>query len=80
MNYTLPILQSSRVNLFLFQMDDLVDIYPRITKTLTRYIAWEPAENFEALEQIAQQWLLAESESTNHHFVLRCKETHILLI
>ncbi|KXZ72229.1 GNAT family N-acetyltransferase [Acinetobacter venetianus] len=79
MNYTLPILQSSRVNLFVFQMDDLVDIYPCITKTLTRYMAWEPAENFEALEQIGQQWLLAESENTDYHFVLRCKETHIFI-
>lgn len=72
MNYILPILQSPRVNLFVFHMDDPVDIYPCITKTLTRYMAWEPAENFQALQQIGQQWLLAESESTNHHFVLRC--------
>lgn len=52
MNYTLPVLQSSRVNLFLFQMDDLVDIYPCITKTLTRYMAWEPAENFQAYNKL----------------------------
>jgi len=79
MHYTSPILQSSRVNLFIFHMDDLVDIYPCITKTLTRYMVWEPAENFEALEQIGQQWLLAESENTDYHFVLRCKETHIFI-
>lgn len=65
MNFELPILHSPRVSLFVFQIKDLVDIYPCITKTLTRYMSWEPAENFQALEQIGQQWILAESKNTD---------------
>lgn len=79
MNFELPILHSPRVSLFVFQIKDLVDIYPYITKTLTRYMSWEPAENFQALEQIGQQWILAESKNTDYHFVLRCKETHTFI-
>ena len=49
-----PFLQSPRLDLFLFQMDDLADIHPCVTTTLTRYMTWEPAHSFKELEQIGQ--------------------------
>jgi RimJ/RimL family protein N-acetyltransferase len=69
-----PLLQSSRLNLFVFQINDLVDIYPCVTATLTRYMAWEPAQSFTEQEKIGQQWLLAEAKNTDRHFVLRRKQ------
>ncbi|ENX35415.1 hypothetical protein F889_01084 [Acinetobacter colistiniresistens] len=69
-----PLLQTARLDLFVFQMDDLVDIYPCVTTTLTRYMAWEPAQNFATQEKIGQQWLIAETNHTDRHFVLRDKE------
>jgi len=69
-----PLLQTPRLDLFLFQMDDLADIYPCITTTLTRYMTWEPAQSFAEIEQIGQTWLIAETKRTDHHFVLRDRE------
>lgn len=69
-----PLLQTPRLDLFLFQMDDLADIYPCITTTLTRYMTWEPAQSFAEIEQIGQTWLIAETKRTDHHFVLRNRE------
>jgi len=66
-----PLLQTQRLDLFLFQMDDLADIYPCVTTTLTRYMTWEPAQSFAEIEQIGQKWLIAETKRTDHHFVLR---------
>ena len=74
-----PFLQSPRLDLFLFQMDDLADIYPCVTTTLTRYMIWEPAQSFKELEQIGQKWLIAETNYTDRHFVLRDKETHLFI-
>ncbi|NNP69213.1 GNAT family N-acetyltransferase [Acinetobacter sp. Ac_5812] len=68
------LLHTARLDLFVFQMDDLVDIYPCVTTTLTRYMAWEPAQNFATQEKIGQQWLIAETNHTDRHFVLRDKE------
>jgi RimJ/RimL family protein N-acetyltransferase len=69
-----PLLQTPRLDLFLFQMNDLADIYPCVTTTLTRYMTWEPAQSFAEIEQIGQTWLIAETKRTDHHFVLRNKE------
>ncbi|OEC84639.1 GNAT family N-acetyltransferase [Acinetobacter sp. YK3] len=69
-----PLLQTPRLDLFLFQMDDLADIYPCVTTTLTRYMTWEPAQSFAEIEQIGQIWLIAETKRTDHHFVLRNRE------
>lgn len=69
-----PLLQTPRLDLFLFQMDDLADIYPCVTTTLTRYMTWEPAQSFAEIEQIGQKWLIAETKHTDHHFVLRNRE------
>ncbi|KXO87121.1 acetyltransferase [Acinetobacter venetianus] len=74
-----PFLQTPRLDLFLFQMDDLVDIFPCVTTTLTRYMIWEPAQSFKELEQIGQKWLIAETNYTDRHFVLRDKETHLFI-
>ncbi|ENW80826.1 hypothetical protein F909_02114 [Acinetobacter sp. ANC 3929] len=74
-----PLLQSSRLDLFVFQMDDLVDIYPCITTRLTRYMTWEPAQSFAEIEQIGQTWLIAESNHTDRHFVLRDKRDQIFI-
>ncbi|WP_312102621.1 GNAT family N-acetyltransferase [Acinetobacter venetianus] len=74
-----PFLQTPRLDLFLFQMDDLVDIFPCVTTTLTRYMIWEPAQSFKELEQIGQKWLIAETNYTDRHFVLRAKETHLFI-
>ncbi|NIE97138.1 GNAT family N-acetyltransferase [Acinetobacter sp. Tr-809] len=68
------LLQTARLDLFVFQMDDLADIYPCVTTTLTRYMAWEPAQSFTEQEKIGQQWLLAEAKNTDRHFVLRRKQ------
>ncbi|PKF32335.1 GNAT family N-acetyltransferase [Acinetobacter proteolyticus] len=68
------LLQTARLDLFVFQMDDLADIYPCVATTLTRYMAWEPAQNFAAQEKIGQQWLIAETDHTDRHFVLRRKQ------
>ncbi|UUM26205.1 GNAT family N-acetyltransferase [Acinetobacter colistiniresistens] len=69
-----PLLQSRRLDLFVFQMDDLIDIYPCVTTTLTRYMAWEPARNFATQEKIGQDWLVKETKNTDRHFVLRSKQ------
>ncbi|MCH7313467.1 GNAT family N-acetyltransferase [Acinetobacter sp. ANC 3882] len=73
------LLQSPRLDLFPFQMDDLVDIYPCVTTTLTRYMAWEPAQSFAEIEQIGQTWLIAESNHTDRHFVLRDKRDQVFI-
>ncbi|MBC9229309.1 GNAT family N-acetyltransferase [bacterium SPL81] len=70
----IPILESSRLNLFIFSIGDISDIYPCITPTLTRYMTWEPAQSLEALEHICKKWLIAEANVTDLHFVLRDKE------
>jgi len=70
----IPILESSRLNLFIFSIEDIADIYPCITPTLTRYMMWEPAQSLEALEHICKKWLIAEANATDLHFVLRDKE------
>lgn len=69
-----PLLQTPRLDLFLFQMDDLADIYPCVTTTLTRYMTWEPEQSFAEIEQIGQKWLIAETKRTDHRFVLRNRE------
>jgi len=69
-----PLLQSQRLNLFVFQLDDLADIYPCVTTTLTRYMSWEPASSFAEQEKIGQQWLEKEVNNTDWHFVLRHKQ------
>ncbi|MDR2061135.1 MAG: GNAT family N-acetyltransferase, partial [Acinetobacter sp.] len=69
-----PLLQSQRLNLFTFQLDDLADIYPCVTKTLTRYMSWEPASSFAEQEKIGQQWLEKEANNTDRHFVLHHKQ------
>ncbi|MEF9994050.1 MAG: GNAT family N-acetyltransferase, partial [Acinetobacter sp.] len=74
-----PLLQSSRLNLFKFHLDDIAEIYPCVTTTLTRYMVWSPAQNLEELAQIGQKWIIAESKNTDQHFVLRHKENHLFL-
>ena len=69
-----PLLQSQRLNLFAFQLDDLADIYPCVTTTLTRYMSWEPAHSFAEQETIAQQWLVKATKHSDQHFVLRHKQ------
>lgn len=69
-----PLLQSQRLNLFVFQLGDLTDIYPCVTTTLTRYMSWEPASSFAEQEKIGQQWLEKEANNTDRHFVLCHKQ------
>ncbi|OBY74681.1 GNAT family N-acetyltransferase [Acinetobacter gyllenbergii] len=74
-----PTLHTSRLDLYRFEMDDLIDIYPCVTTTLTRYMAWEPAQSFAELEQIGQTWLIAETNHTDRHFVLRNKQDQVFI-
>lgn len=65
--------------LLILLIEDISDIYPCITPTLTRYMTWEPAQSLEALEHICKKWLIAETNYTDYHFVLRDKKTHLFI-
>jgi RimJ/RimL family protein N-acetyltransferase len=68
-------LSSQRLYLKSFASEDALEVFEATTRTLTRFMAWEPAPSLEAFAPIWQSWFPMMCAGTDVHFVVRMKPT-----
>lgn len=79
MNYKNITIRSTRLCLKPFSIHDADEIYPCITPTLTRYMAWEPAKSRQEYDQNWHNRLVNMENGQEIIFVIRHMGTHEFL-
>ncbi len=74
MDYETIVIQSARITLKPFTVNDADESFTCITPTLTRFMSWDPPENRLVYDEIWRNWIVHIAEGSEYVFVIRLAE------
>ncbi|WP_354683106.1 GNAT family N-acetyltransferase [Cupriavidus necator] len=74
-----PLIRSPRLVLSPFRGDDAAEVFPCITRTLARFMEWEPSPTPDAFAAVWREWFPAMARGSDFIFTIRRADDGLFL-